>query len=497
MRALRIGVAPFHLAQIAVRMVDLVPTGVSGLDELLGGGLVAGTMALVEGAPGTGKTTLGLQFVHYGCAARGEPGLVLTFEETPQQLYRDAVNFGWDLRRLVQEGKLDVICITPDVLERYLDDPDGMWERLTRGARPQRVLIDSLTNLRQLTNDEVRLRHILNVMLSGMRRRGMTALLLSEMEERGGESIPFEEYVVDAVIRLVYATHGGDGLRRRYLEILKTRGQQHQAGRHSFKFMSDGLRVFPPLQPRPIELPYDDRRAYLGVAAFDQLLGTGVPAPAQVMLIGDTGVGKTVSSLHFIHEGLQCGERCVFVDCDEVPAMTRHTLAHFGIATMAHEHLGRLRFVDAYGREGTREGTAVTDPSDLDEFLSVEDRVLDEMQADRAVVRVCVDSMSTLVATSSYQAAIDFVAAHLRNLRARQIVSLDTYTSGVVEPRLMANITQHYDVVISMRFAEIHGTPIRLGAVEKYRFGAVGREEQIFSVEPGVGIVSHRAALRG
>jgi archaellum biogenesis ATPase FlaH len=105
--------------------------------------------------------------------------------------------------------------------------------------------------------------------------------------------------------------------------------------------------------------------------------------------------------------------------------------------------------------------------------------------------------MSTILATSSYQSALDFVTAHLHNLRARQVVSLDTYTGGALDPRLMANITQHYDVVISMRFAEIHGAPIRLGAIEKYRFGPVAREEHIFSVDPRVGIVSHQAALQG
>ena len=478
-------------------MVDLVPTGVPGLDELLGGGLVAGTMALVEGAPGTGKTTLGLQFIHHGVVSRGEQSLVLTFEETPQQLYRDALNFGWDLRRLTQEGKLSVVCITPEVLHRFLSEGEDLWGRLARGPKPQRVLVDSVTNLRQLTNDEVRLREILNVILRSMRHQDMTALLLSEMEERGGQGIPFEEYVVDAVVRLSYATRGDDPTRRRHLEILKTRGQQHMAGRHPFKFLANGLRVFPPLKPKPIDTSNDDRRAYLGVAAFDQLLSEGVPVPAQVMVVGDTGIGKTLSTLLFVHEALECGEWCGFIDCDEVPAMTRKTLAHFGTPIWAHERLGRLVFVDAYGREGTREAIAMSDPTDLEEFLDVEDSLLHGLQAPGRRVRLCVDSMSTVLATSDYQSAIDFITAHLHNLRARRVVSMDTFTVEVLEPRLMANITQHYDIVISMRFAEIHGRPIRLGAIEKYRFGSVAREEQIFSVDSRVGIVSHTAALRG
>jgi archaellum biogenesis ATPase FlaH len=92
---------------------------------------------------------------------------------------------------------------------------------------------------------------------------------------------------------------------------------------------------------------------------------------------------------------------------------------------------------------------------------------------------------------------IDFVASHLHNLRARHVFSMDTYTSGALEPRLMTNITQHYDLVLSMRFAEVHGTPIRLGAIEKYRYGKVARAEQLFSVDPRIGLVSHQVTLHG
>jgi KaiC/GvpD/RAD55 family RecA-like ATPase len=393
-----------------------------------------------------------------------------------------------------------VICLTPDVLQRLLKEPEAMWQSLARGATPRRLLIDSVNHLRQITSDEVQLRDILNSLLSGLRRQGVTALVLKELEERGEEGIPFEEYVVDAVIRLIYAPQG-DGARRRSLEILKTRGQDHVAGRHSLKFAADGLQVFPHLRPKPIAAPREDRRAFLGLAGFDGLLGAGIPSAAQVMLVGDTGVGKTLSALLFLHEGLQCGDWCGFVDCDEVPAMTRRTMAHFGMATAAHERLGRLCFVDAYGREGSREARAVGDPTDLDEFLNVEDDLLDTLQAHAgqgsAGCRLCVDGMSTVLATRGYQAAIDFVAAHLRNLRARRVLSLDTYTSGALEERLMANITQQYDLVLSMRFAEIHGSPIRLGVIEKYRFGKVARTEMIFSVDPRIGIVSHQIALHG
>ena len=94
---------------------DRVQTEVKGLDEMLNGGFLPQTANLVEGPPGTGKSTLGMQFIYNGIRYHNEPGLIVTFEEFPQQYYRDAEGFGWDFRQLEREGKLRVIMTSPEV----------------------------------------------------------------------------------------------------------------------------------------------------------------------------------------------------------------------------------------------------------------------------------------------------------------------------------------------------------------------------------------------
>ncbi len=107
--------------------MERVKTGIPGLDEMLHGGLLPQTATLVEGAPGTGKTTLGMQFIYYGIVEYNEPGIILTFEQFPSQFYRDAANFGWDFRRLEEEGKLRIIMSSPEVSLHDLQRVGARW----------------------------------------------------------------------------------------------------------------------------------------------------------------------------------------------------------------------------------------------------------------------------------------------------------------------------------------------------------------------------------
>ena len=116
---------------------DRVKTDIKGLDEMLHGGFLPQTANLVEGPPGTGKSTLGMQFIYNGIRYHNEPGLIVTFEEFPQQYYRDAEGFGWDFRKLEREGKLRVIMTSPEVSRSDLESVGGTIETLARemGAR--------------------------------------------------------------------------------------------------------------------------------------------------------------------------------------------------------------------------------------------------------------------------------------------------------------------------------------------------------------------------
>lgn len=119
-------------------MKDLVATGVPGLDDLLGGGLRRGACVLLEGIPGVGKTTVGTQFVAYG-AALDEPGIIVTFEQLPEQIYNDSLNLGWDLRSLEERDRLRVVCTSPEVFLDQLSDVGGMVDSMIDRAASDRT----------------------------------------------------------------------------------------------------------------------------------------------------------------------------------------------------------------------------------------------------------------------------------------------------------------------------------------------------------------------
>src|SRR5258708_3766037 len=125
---------------MSVSTAARVSTGIAGLDDMLHGGLLAGSAVLVEGAPGTGKSTLGMQFINYGAAQANEPGLILTFETFPRQYYRDASNFGWDFRALEDANKLRVVMSSPEVTRADLRSVYGhlesMFTRITDSRSP-------------------------------------------------------------------------------------------------------------------------------------------------------------------------------------------------------------------------------------------------------------------------------------------------------------------------------------------------------------------------
>jgi circadian clock protein KaiC len=154
--------------------MERVETGIPELDEMLHGGFLPQSANLVEGAPGTGKTTLGMQFINNGIVKYNEPGLILTFEEFPQQYYRDAASFGWDFPALERSNQLRVIMTSPEVSRLDLETVGGMIESAAKEMGARRILVDSLSHFERLTEDPVELRSVqysfINALKQSIRR---------------------------------------------------------------------------------------------------------------------------------------------------------------------------------------------------------------------------------------------------------------------------------------------------------------------------------------
>ncbi len=226
------------------------PLGVPGLDEMLRGGLLAGSIALVRGAPGTGKTTLGMQFLHEGVKAHDEAGLLVTFEQFPHTLYRDALAHGWNLREMEQSGMLRVLFTSPQVFLTGLQSPISPVSSAIRDMGVKRAVIDSVTQFQTLSRDPVELRAHYNHLINGLRREGITALLVSE--DSGPDLLRSDRgrlaFATDAVILLRYVEV--ESVMQRAVAVLKTRGSDHDASIRRFEINRGGASVHEPFRNR-------------------------------------------------------------------------------------------------------------------------------------------------------------------------------------------------------------------------------------------------------
>jgi len=231
--------------------MERVKTGIPGLDEMLLGGFLSQTANLVEGAPGTGKTTLGMQFIYHGIVACGEPGLILTFEEFPQQYYSDAASFGWDFRQMEREGKLRVVMTSPEVSKADLEQVGGRIEGLVREIDAKRILVDSLSHFERLSKDPAHLRSIVYGFVNALKREGLTAMLTQESVALLGEAEGMDDaftFLVDSYILLRYVEI--ESTIRKALLVLKMRGSNHDKRIRQFDITSRGIEVRAPFEGR-------------------------------------------------------------------------------------------------------------------------------------------------------------------------------------------------------------------------------------------------------
>jgi circadian clock protein KaiC len=225
--------------------------GSTELDEMLGGGLFQGTANLISGAPGVGKTTLGLQFLVSGIKA-GETGLLVSFEEFPSALIRDALQLGWDLNEMERARQLGIIFTSPLVfLESLKAGNIGPVGQKIQELQPARIVIDSASHFQRLTNDELELREVHNTLVNAMKRQNMTSLLLDEsvkvLDKQYGHiaSLPF---LVDTVILLRYVEV--DSCIQRAITVMKMRGSRHQKDIRRFQIRNGGIEIGGPFSGR-------------------------------------------------------------------------------------------------------------------------------------------------------------------------------------------------------------------------------------------------------
>lgn len=279
---------------------DLIKTGIKGLDTILLGGIPRGNIILVEGAAGTGKTTLGLEFIYRGITEFDEPGMIILFEVSPDKLVRDATQFGWDLRELERQGRLKIVFTSRSVFSQEMQQADSLLltEAAEIGAR--RIFVDGLRRpTLDIGGDGFQ------VLAEGLHREQLTAMLAlevapGEVPQRASQAP--EEFVADTI--LVVGIERIQRAVQRSIEIVKSRGQGYEMGIHTFGILDGkGLEVYRRVQmPRGIErehaAAYDPQtRIPSGIPGLDPLLNGGYFVGSTTLVVGISGVGKSVMGL--------------------------------------------------------------------------------------------------------------------------------------------------------------------------------------------------------
>jgi circadian clock protein KaiC len=332
--------------------MEKMATGVPGLDHLLEGGLIRGNSLLIEGPPGSGKSTLGVRVVYEGVVQYGEPGLIITFEEFPRQLYHDASQFGMDLHALEQSGKLRIVWTPPArILEGFsgkIDLVDAIVEQM--GVR--RLLIDSITHFKRVASAELELREALSKILSHLKIKGINALLIKELERIDDGTIAFEEYLVDASLRLYNMPSPTGGENIRAIEVRKTRGQGHISGHHPFEMGDRQFRIYPRVRPADVLKAFPRReqasveRVSVGLRWLDEMLQGGVWKGSLNLLSGQPGTGKSVIANHFLEAGLSGGEPGLLLSIRSTPEQVLAQAAALGMRWEAPYRDGTLAILN-------------------------------------------------------------------------------------------------------------------------------------------------------
>lgn len=457
-----------------VEQLERVPTGIPELDLVLRGGVSRGRVHLVEGRPGTGKTTLATQFL-VERRDRGEHGLYIVLSETAAELAASAASHGWSL-----DG-IEVLELAPERSRRGLDQSilepseldlgetiDQITQAVLRSAS-RLVVIDSLAEIRLLATEPNRYRRQIMALRRTLLDSGATVLLLNDVTEAG-------EYDLQAMVHGVLCLEVIErsyGAARRRLRVAKMRGADFQSGWHDFAIQRGRLLVFPSLIAEEHHADYRREMLSCGGPQLDGLFGGGLPRGSTIMLTGPSGVGKSTLAMQLVAAAAERGQHSAYFSFDEAfeTAQARAEGLHMGFESMRAS--GRMHW--------ERANPTRISPG---EFVWKVRRQVEDQQAAVVVIDSLNSYLETMPEEQALMLQLHELLAYLNNQGVVTLLVLaQRGTTGELESPIDLSFLS--DAVVLMRYREQSDELERVISVIKQRTGRHSRQVHLFTIGQG------------
>ena len=450
---------------LQAKIPEKAELGVSGLDDILAGGLSRGRVYLLEGSPGTGKTTIALQFLMQG-ARHGEKGLYITLSESDEELRESAASHGWRI-----DAPIDIFELVPP--ESLLDAEQQqsllyssdlelgettklIFEAIER-AKPSRIVLDSLSEIRLLAQSSLRYRRQILAMKHYFARHGATVLMLDDLTTDTMDKTVHS--VAHGVVRLeeLAPTYGAE---RRRLRVIKYRGQKFRGGYHDFAIETGGVKVFPRLVAAEHKTRFARTRLASGIAELDGLLKGGVERGSSTLILGPAGTGKSLLTLQFAVAAIKRGERAALFIFDEEIGLLFARAKEMGLDLEALRETGKLLIeqVDAAEKSPGEFAYRVRTCVDQHEIRTVVIDSLNGYQAAMPEEQGLILHIHELLQYLNRQGACTFLTVAQHGL--------------VGDMKAPVDVTYLADTVVLLRYFEAMGRVRRAISIVKKRAGS-------------------------
>jgi circadian clock protein KaiC len=427
-------------------------TGISGFDHIALGGLPERRTTLVAGTTGSGKTLFGLEFLIKGITQFEEPGVFVTFEESPSDLRQMMATFNYDIEATEASGKWIFIDAAPTtspqdaVVGAY--EFGGLLARIGHAVQSigaRRIVLDSTGSLFSRFSEPGHVRFELFRLFSALKEMGTTSVLTVESSGGNGAITRFgvEEFVADNVVVLRNTLE--QSKRRRTVEILKFRGAPHRSGEWLFTIVAqEGLIVIPVSLLGARQLA-SGMRVTTGNAQLDDMCGGGFYRDSVIIVSGPTGVGKTLTATQFVAAGVARGERGLLFSFEESRDQLIRNASSWGFDLPNMERSGNLHIICDYPEMASLE----------DHFVSMK-QAIEQHRPDRLTV----DNLSALERVASPRGLRDFIIGMTSFVKQREITSLFTSTTRTLvggSTITESHISTIADTIVVLRYSEFAG----------------------------------------